>query len=144
VDALYPPVEERPQQLQLPGEVLRVGRAPQGGGGALVGSRRAAEAEVHPARVQGLEHAELLGDHERCVVGQHDTAGADADVSRGRGGGTDENGRGAARVAGHAVVLGDPVPVVAQLVGQLRQGDAVLQRLPARAAGGDGGQVEHG
>ena len=45
----------------------------------LVGARRAAEAEVDAAGVERLERAELLGDHERRVVRQHDAAGADAD-----------------------------------------------------------------
>ena len=33
--------------------------------------------EVDPARVQRLEQGELLGDHQRGVVGQHHATGAD-------------------------------------------------------------------
>ena len=47
---------------------------------ALVRSRRAAEAEVDAAGEQRVERAELLGDHQRRVVGQHDAARADADA----------------------------------------------------------------
>ena len=58
---------------------------------AAAGSRRSArlvvwslpgarpEPEVDPARVQRGERAELLGDHQRRVVGQHDPAGAEPD-----------------------------------------------------------------
>jgi len=48
-------------------------------GGELIRSRRAAEAQVDPAGEEGRQGAELFGDHERGVVGQHDTARADAD-----------------------------------------------------------------
>ena len=43
------------------------------------GPRRAAEPEVDPPRKQRVERAELLGDGERIVVGQHDPARTDAD-----------------------------------------------------------------
>jgi len=62
------------------------------------GARRAAEAEVDPVRIEAGQGAELLGDHQRRVVGQHDPAGPDADGlsaagdiaddHRGRGAGT--------------------------------------------------------
>ena len=48
----------------------------------LVGARRPAEAEVDAAGVQRLERAELLGDHDRRVIRQHDPARADADRLR--------------------------------------------------------------
>ena len=54
--------------------------------GQLVGAGRPADAEVDAAGVQRLEHPELLGDHERGVVGQHHAARAQAD---GRGGAGD-------------------------------------------------------
>ena len=58
--------------------------------------------------MQGLERAELLGDGERGMVGEHDAAGAEAD---GVGVGADmgdehAGGRGGDR--GHVVVLGVP------------------------------------
>jgi hypothetical protein len=45
---------------------------PQRHAGEGVGAGRAAEAEVDPAGVRRLQQRELLGDHEGCVVGQHD------------------------------------------------------------------------
>ena len=50
----------------------------------LVGARRAADAEVDAAGEERLQGAELLGDHQRRVVGQHDAARADADGGRAR------------------------------------------------------------
>ena len=44
-----------------------------------VGPRRAAEAEVDAVREQRGQRAELLGDHQRRMVRQHDAARADAD-----------------------------------------------------------------
>ncbi len=54
-------------------------RAAQRPRGALVGAGRAAEAEIDAAGIQRVERAELLGDHQRRVVGQHDAARADPD-----------------------------------------------------------------
>ena len=51
--------------------------------GELVGARRPAEAEIDPSRMECLERPELLGDHERRMVREHDPAGADPD-GRGR------------------------------------------------------------
>ncbi len=64
------------QRLQL-GHVLReaVGRvrvAPQCALGVAVAAGRAAESEVDAAGVERGERAELLGDDQRGVVGQHD------------------------------------------------------------------------
>ena len=53
--------------------------------GGAVGAGRAAEAEVDAAGKQRLQRPEALGDDQRRVVGQHDAAGADADVRRHRG-----------------------------------------------------------
>ena len=75
---------------------------------ALVGAGRAAEAEVDAAGVERLERAELLGDHERRVVRQHDAARADADRRRAAGDVPDHDRRRGARDAGHVVVLGEP------------------------------------
>ena len=54
--------------------------APQRGCGQAVAARRSAEAEIDAAGVQRLEHAELLGHHERRVVGQHHAARAERSV----------------------------------------------------------------
>ena len=118
--------------------------AAQGAGGGLVGAGRAAEAEVDAAREQRFEGAELLGDYQRCVVRQHDAAGADTDARGGAGHVGNHDCGGGAGDAGHVVVLGEPVTGVARPVGQLRQFARVAQGVGRRAAGGDGGEVEYG
>src|SRR5690606_23002536 len=81
------------------------------------GTGRAAEAEVDPPREEAVERAELLGDHERVVVRQHDPARADAD-RRGRVADVREHDRDrAAGDTGGGVVLGDPEALVAGLLG---------------------------
>ena len=67
--------------------------APQRPLRAAVGARRPAQAEVDAARIQRLERPELLGDHHRRVVGQHDAARADAD-RRGAAGQVADDDRG--------------------------------------------------
>jgi hypothetical protein len=109
-----------------------------------VAARRAAEAEVDAAGIDGGERPELLGDLVGRVVRQHDPAGADADrpgrpgdvadQDRGRGGGD----------AGHVVVLGHPVAVVAPLLGVPGEVDGVGDRLARVAALGHRGEVEDG
>jgi hypothetical protein len=81
----------------LLGEVvdgLRERIAAQCAGSQLVGAGRASDAEVDAPGVQRLEHAELLGDHERGMVREHDPAGAEADGRRDGGGmGQEHRGR---------------------------------------------------
>ena len=48
-----------------------VGRPAQGSGGHRVGAGRPADAEVDAAGMERLEHPELLGHHQRRMVGQH-------------------------------------------------------------------------
>jgi hypothetical protein len=124
-------------------EVVRVRHQvpPHGARGDHVGARRAAEAEVDAARVQGGEGAELLRDHQRRVVRQHDAAGADADGARARRDVGQRDGRWRRWRCRHVVVLGHPVALVAQRLGVPREVERVAQRLPGVAAFGDGGEV---
>jgi hypothetical protein len=54
--------EEAEQVGELPRELVRT-PVPQRCRGGLVGAGRPADAQVDPARVQRLEHAELLRHH---------------------------------------------------------------------------------
>ena len=49
--------------------------ATQGAHGGLIAARRAAKAEIDASRVERIERTELLGNHQRRVVGQHHPAG---------------------------------------------------------------------
>jgi hypothetical protein len=139
--------EEAEQVHQLVGEVVggqRLRRAAQRGRRDLVGAGRAADAEVDPAGVERLQHAELLGDHQRHVVGQHDAAGADPQGGGRVGDVADQHRRRGARDAGHVVVLGHPEPVVPEAFGVLGQVGRGAQRAGGGPAVGHRGQVEHG
>jgi hypothetical protein len=98
-------------------------------GGHRIGAGGAAEAEVDPAGEEAREHAEGLGDLERAVVREHHAAAADADPLRDGRDRPDQ--RLGARPGEHrpAVMLGDPVAVVAERVGQPGEVERVLQRL---------------
>src|SRR4051794_1073394 len=48
--------------------------------GELVTTRCAAKAQIDAARVERLERAELLRNDERGMIGQHDSAGTDANA----------------------------------------------------------------
>ncbi len=97
--------------------------------GQHVGAGRAAEAKVDAAGMERGERAELLGNDQRRVVGQHDAAGADAD-GRGAGGdmADDDGGRGAGD-ARHVVMLGEPVAVVAEPLGMAGEIERVPQAI---------------
>ena len=76
------------------------------------------------------------------VVREHHAAAADADPARGRGDRPDQHlGR---RAGEHraAVVLGDPVAVVAELVGEPGEVERVAQRVGPRRARADRGLVQ--
>jgi hypothetical protein len=122
----------------------RSGIAPQRAHRRLVGAGRAAEPEVDPVRVQRRERAELLRDHQRRVVGQHHAAGAEPDRLRVRGhvGDHDRRRRGGDRR--EVVVLGVPDPLVAELLGALRQPHGGLERVAGGLVLADRSQVEDG
>jgi hypothetical protein len=128
------------QQL---GELLRevVGRggpavALEREGRHRIGSRRAADAEVDPLGIEPGEQREALGHLERRVVREHDAAAADAEALRGRGDGPDEH-FGTRPGEGEPVMLGQPVALEAQAVGEAREVERVAQRL------GAGGALRH-
>ena len=69
---------------------------------ARVRARRAADPEVDAAGKERLQGAELLGDHQRGVVGQHDPARPDADGRGAAGAVPDDDGGGGAGHAGQS------------------------------------------
>ena len=114
------------------------------GGHALVGARGAAQPQINSAGEQRIERAELFGDHDRRMIGQHDAAGTDANRAGGPGHmGQHDAGRRAGN-AFHTVMFGGPVPVEAQAFGMPRQIGCVGQRLGYGAAVGDGDEIEQG
>ena len=109
-----------------------------------VGAGRAAEAEVDPAREQPGQDRERLGDLERAVVRQHHAAAADADPLGDRRDRADQRLGASTREHRPAVVLGHPVTVVPELVGEPREVDRVAERVGAGRALGDRRLVEYG
>ena len=99
-------------------------------------SRRAPDAEVDAVGIQRVQHPELLRHLHRAVVRQHHAAGADPNVRGLRGDAGDENLRRGTRERYHPVMFRDPVALVAETVGELRQLDGVAQRVGGRRAFG--------
>ena len=128
------------------GKMVRgiLGPATQGAGRGLVAARRPAEAEINAARVKGRQSAELLGDHQGRVVGQHDAAGPDADGGGARRHMADHQGRRGAGDARHVVMFGQPETLVAEPLGVLRQFARSMQSLGHRATVDDVAQIEDG
>src|SRR4051794_37248503 len=56
--------------------------AAQSASRSLIAPGRAAETEIDPAGIEGFERAKLFGNHERRVIRQHDSAGADSNRFR--------------------------------------------------------------
>ena len=70
------------QRLNVVGEMLGcTWMNAQRAHGELIRARRPAEAQIDAARIQRGQRAELLGHHQRRMVGQHDAARADADAA---------------------------------------------------------------
>ncbi len=141
-------VQEPGQLRELLREFVRplvqpVGAA-QRGGGRAVRAGGAAEAEVDPARREGFEGAELLGDDQGRVVGEHHAAGAEADAVRVRREVGQDDGRGGRRDTGHGVVLGHPEPLEPAPLGQPCQLDRGAQRLAGGQPAADRRQVQYG
>ena len=120
------------------------GAVPQGPGGDRVGPGGAADAEVDPARVGRLEQRELLGHHQRRVVGQHHPARADPDPRGGGGDHRDQDRRVRRGNGRHVVVLGQPVPLETELVGHLGEASGGGQGVAGGLVGAHGHEVEDG
>jgi hypothetical protein len=101
-------------------------------GGHRVGAGGAADAEVDATGEEAGEDAEALRHLERAVVGQHDAAAADAEARGGGGDRADQHLRRGPGDQPSPMVLGDPIAVVAEPIGELGEVDRVAQR-PRRA-----------
>ena len=86
--------------------------AAEGAHGVEVTAGCAAQTEVDAAGVESFEGAELLGDDQRSVVGEHDAAASDADGAGGGGDVSDEDGGRGAGEAFNGVVLSQPETAV--------------------------------
>jgi hypothetical protein len=107
-----------------------------------IAAGRTPDREIDAVAVQAAEHAEVLGDLQRAVVRQHHAAAADADTRRRRPDRGDQHFRAGAGQHRRAVVLGHPVPVVADVLRESRQIDRVSQRVTARRTVRNRGLVE--
>ena len=88
---------------------------------SLIGTRRTPEPEIDAAGKQRLQCAELLGDDQRGMVGQHDAASADPDPAGGPGDMGNEDGGCCTGDTGHAVVFCQPIAVEPPTLGVLGQ-----------------------
>jgi hypothetical protein len=137
---------EQPEQLgQLRGEVVGSGLAAvalQREGRHRIGAGRAPDGEVDAIGEEAGEDAEALGHLQRAVVGEHHAAAAHADARRGHRDRADQDL--GARPGEHraAVVLGEPVAVVAEVVGEAREVEGVAERVGAGRALRNGRLVE--
>ena len=96
--------------------------------GPLVRPRRTPKTKINASRKQRLQRAELLGDHHRRVVRQHDPPGADPDRL-----GTMANmrqryrGRGTGNAL-HAMMFSHPETLVAKRLAMPRQRQRPVER----------------
>ena len=140
LDGLEVPLQLHDVTREVVGARLEV--AAQRACGQPVRPRRTSEAELDAPGEKSGQRAELLGDHERRMIRQHDAAGADADRLRAGGDVADDDRRGRAGDAGHVVVLGQPEAPVVPAFGVLREVEGVAQRGGGVAAQADGGEIE--
>jgi hypothetical protein len=138
---------ERQEFSETLRKVLRlehVGGAAQGRGRDGVGARGAAYAEVDALRMQCLQYAEGLGHLERGVVGEHDPPCADPDLLCHARDVPDHDLRRGAGDARQVVMLGQPVPLVAEPVGEPSKLGRVAERLGSVRARADRRDVQDG
>ncbi len=118
-------------------------RAPQRHRNALIAARRAPEPEINAARIKCFECSKLLRDHDRCVVRQHDPAGADADGLRRFRRIHDCQRRRGAGDAWHIVMLSEPKAVVPQPLRIHRQIARIVQSLRNVSALNNGREIKN-
>ena len=116
----------------------------QSAGGQLVRTRRAAKAQINTVRIERRQGAELFGDDQRGMVGQHNAPCPNPNGLGGRCDRPDHHRGRCTGDAGHVVVLGQPVAGVAQSIGMGGQIDRVPQGLPHVGTIGDRSEIENG
>ncbi len=109
-----------------------------------IGARGTAQPKIDAPGEERLKGAELLGDHQRSVIGQHDPARADPDALGGRRDVLDDQCRSRGRDVRHVVVLGEPQPGIAQSVCRLRQAGATGDRFRRGFSGTHDGEIQKG
>ena len=108
----------------------------------LIRTWRPAQTEVDPPRVHRGQRAELLGDRQGRVIGQHHPAGAESDCL-GQSAHVRDKDTGSRRGnARNVVVLGVPDTLVAQLFSLLGQHDAGGEAVTSRLAPPDRRQIK--
>jgi hypothetical protein len=105
---------------------------------------RAPKPQVHAAWIHRLQHHELLGDLEARIIGQHDSARTDADGLRLRTEPRQQDFRARIRQSEQSMMLGQPIAMIAQAVGQLRQLYGGCDGLRRRCRADDGRLIEDG
>ncbi|MCY1304094.1 hypothetical protein D9M68_847010 [compost metagenome] len=134
------------QFLHVAGEIIGTAQAiaAQGPRGEVVGTGGAPQAQFDAARIEAGEGAELLGDHQRRVVGQHDPARTQADAGGAASQVGQQHGSGRAGDAFHVVVLGHPETREAQALDVARQLQGIVQGLGGATVVADGREIEDG
>jgi hypothetical protein len=127
-------------------KLLRIGGqiSPQRLRRPLIRSRGSSQAEIDAPRVQRLERAELLRDHQWRMVRQHDPPGPHPDGRRAARDMADQHGGRRAGDSGHAVVFREPKASVSPTFGVSRQVERVSERLGGVAPECNGRKIEDG
>ncbi len=110
----------------------------------LVRTRGPAQAEVDPSRVHRGQGAELLGNGQRRVIGQHDATRPEPDRPGLCSDVGDEHARRGRGDACDVVVLGVPDPLVAELFGALGQRHTARKAVARGLTARNRRQVEDG
>src|SRR3979490_1140453 len=121
------------KELQFPHvgrkPVARIGSHTQGPQDTVIAAHCATQSEVDPVRIKRCQSAELLGDHERWMIRQHNASRPDADDRRFTGDVTNDHRRGGACGVQYAMMLGEPEAFEAERLNMAGKIDRLLKRL---------------
>ena len=112
--------------------------------GCPVRSRSPPQAQIDSVGVQFGERAKGLGNHQRRVIWQHDTTGADADAGCPAGNIAHQYRGGRTRYSLNIVVFSQPVSGKAERLGVPGCSQGYGKRIRHRTAFADGNEVKHG
>src|SRR5581483_118728 len=119
-DGLLAMLEIPQELLQLLAEIVERRLAPvplQGMRHRAAGARSPADAEIDSAGEQTAQHAERLSDFQGAIVRQHHAAGPYANLRGCRSDRGDDDLGAGARQPWSAMMLRQPIPVVAEFIG---------------------------
>jgi hypothetical protein len=136
--------EKRLKFTHVIGEAIGAGGiAAKSAQGSLISAGSAAKPEIDTPGIERFQRAKLFRDDDGRMIGQHDSASANADGLGASGNVSDNDGSGGAGDTDHVVVLGQPETAITQALSVLRKIKGMVQGVRRGGSLRDEGEIKN-